>query len=433
MFILDKITNFLDKRTADFGAQYKSFGIFGVINYPLCYFILYYVGSQTNEDLAIRLIATALCIPLIFTHIWSLKAKKYLNLYWFISILYCLPFLGTYMLLKNNISNEWLMNEILGLFLLIFLVDWMVFILLLTLGISLGCLFFIATEPSIIPSPLQTSSLSFALYTYIYAVGLGLIFARNKELINQEKQKTAQMVERVNSMELLAGAMAHELRTPLGSISLIAQSLRMQLPILINGYKQAREINPDLEEIDETHIEKAPTDIENTARGAFSIIDILLMNVKGVATDTPKETCSIKKCIENALNAYPLTPAEKKIIYLDTAQDFIFYGNKLFMRHVLFNLLKNALYYVKAANKGGIYIRTEQTPTANILYFKDTGSGMPSSMVPHVFERFYSKTQHGTGIGLAFCKSVMESFGGKIACESQQDEHTTFILNFPKK
>jgi len=102
------------------------------------------------------------------------------------------------------------------------------------------------------------------------------------------------------------------------------------------------------------------------------------------------------------------------------------------MRHVLFNLLKNALYYIEAANKGEIYIRAEKTPDANILHFKDTGKGMASSMMPYVFERFYSKTQHGTGIGLAFCKSVIESFGGKISCESVEGEHTTFILEFPK-
>lgn len=429
---MNKFLNFLDKRTNAFGAQYRSFGIFGLINYPICYFILYYIGSQSHEDLAARLVATALCVPLIFAQAWPLKAKKYLNLYWFITILYCLPFLGTYMLLKNNISHEWLMNEILGIFLLIFLADWLVFITLLTLGIGLGYLFFIGTEHAIILSSHQISSLSFALYTYIYAIGLGLIFARNKEIIYQEKQKTAQMVERVKSMELLAGAMAHELRTPLGSISLIAQGLRMQLPTLLHVYKQAKETNPTLEEIDEVYVEKAPEDIETTTRGAFSIIDILLMNVKGVTTDARKEACSMKACIQNALNAYPLTAAEKQKIYIDTAQDFTFQGNGLFMRHVLFNLLKNALYYVKAADKGGIFIRIEQTPTINILYFKDTGPGMPSSMVPYVFERFYSKTQHGTGIGLAFCKSVMESFGGKITCESVEGEHTTFILSFPK-
>ena len=433
MLLLDKFLNFLDKRTVDFGAQYRSFGIFGALNYPLCYFILYYIGSQTNEDLTIRLIATALCIPLIFVSSWPEKAKKYLNLYWFITILYCLPFLGTYMLLKNNISNEWLMNEILGLFLLIFLVDWLIFTVLLTLGIAFGCLMFIATQQTIVMPTSETFSLTFAFYTYVYAVGLGLIFARNKELIYQERQKTAEMVERIKSMEMLAGAMAHELRTPLGSISLIAQILKMHMPTLISGYRQAKETNPELEDVDEDYIEKAPAEIETTTRGAFSIIDILLMNVKGVSADVPKEPCSIRTCIQNALNAYPLTASEKQVIYIDTAEDFIFQGNELFMRHVLFNLLKNALYYVKAANKGGIFIRAEQTPTANVLYFKDTGKGMPSSMVPYVFERFYSKTQHGTGIGLAFCKSVMESFGGKIACESVEGEHTTFILSFSKK
>ncbi|MBY0281186.1 MAG: HAMP domain-containing histidine kinase [Alphaproteobacteria bacterium] len=432
MFLLGKFLHFLDKRTTEFGAQYKSFGIFGIINYPLCYFILYYAGSQTNEDLTIRLIATALCVPLIFVSSWPDKAKKYLNLYWFITILYCLPFLGTYMLLKNNISNEWLMNEVLGLFLLIFLADWLIFSLLLSLGIAFGYLIFMATQQALVIPTNETFSFTFALYTYVYAIGLGLIFARNKEIIYQERQKTAEMIERIKSMEMLAGAMAHELRTPLGSISLIAQVLKMHIPTLIKGYKWAKEKNPEIEGIDEDYIEKAPTEIETTTRGAFSIIDILLMNVKGVTNEASKEPCDIKVCIQNALAAYPLTSTEKQIIYIDTAENFTFQGNELFMRHVLFNLLKNALYYVKSANKGGVYMRTERSADANILYFKDTGKGMPASMVPHVFERFYSKTQHGTGIGLAFCKSVMENFGGNISCESIEGEHTTFILRFPK-
>ncbi len=423
MLLLDKFLNFLDKRTADFGAQYKGFGIFGAINYPLCYFIFYYIGSQTNECFIICVTATALSLPLIFVHSWPDKAKKYLNLYWFFTILYCLPFLGTYMLLKNNISNEWLMNEILGIFLLIFLADWLVFVLLLALGMTFGYLAFLSLGQEIIISSQQPSNIMFALYTYIYAIGLGLIFSRNKQMLYQDK---------LQIMKIQAGTMAHELRTPLGSISLIVQILKMQIPALINGYKQAKKINPELEGINQDYIEKAPTEIETTIRGAFSIIDILLMNVKGVPDEVPKEACSIRTCIQNALAAYPLTSAEKQVIYIDTSDDFIFQGNELFMRHVLFNLLKNALYYIKAANKGEIYIRAEKTPDANILHFKDTGKGMASSMMPYVFERFYSKTQHGTGIGLAFCKSVIESFGGKISCESVEGEHTTFILEFPK-
>ena len=130
----------------------------------------------------------------------------------------------------------------------------------------------------------------FALYTYIYAIGLGLIFSRNKQTLYQDK---------LQIMKIQAGAMAHELRTPLGSISLIVQILKMQIPALINGYKQAKKINPELEDIDQDYIEKAPTEIETTIRGAFSIIDILLMNVKGVLDEVPKEACSIRTCIQN--------------------------------------------------------------------------------------------------------------------------------------
>src|SRR5271155_4194803 len=85
-----KFLNFLDKNVDSFGAQYKTFGIFGLVNYLSSYFVLYYLG--TNESAMLRLTAFILCIPLVFTKQWPIYAKKYLSLYWFLTILYCLPF-----------------------------------------------------------------------------------------------------------------------------------------------------------------------------------------------------------------------------------------------------------------------------------------------------------------------------------------------------
>ena len=56
---------------------------------------------------------------------------------------------------------------------------------------------------------------------------------------------------------------------------------------------------------------------------------------------------------------------------------------------------------------------------------------MPASVVSHIFDWFYAHTRHGTGIGLAFCKTVIESFGGTIVCDSIEGEYTTFILKLP--
>jgi len=57
-------------------------------------------------------------------------------------------------------------------------------------------------------------------------------------------------------------------------------------------------------------------------------------------------------------------------------------------------------------------------------------------VLPHIFTRFYTwsadrNQSTGTGIGLAFCRSVMESFGGTIDCKSQLGEYTEFTLAFP--
>lgn len=73
----------------------------------------------------------------------------------------------------------------------------------------------------------------------------------------------------------------------------------------------------------------------------------------------------------------------------------------------------------------------ERTQKINQFVFKDTGPGMSSEVLRHIFDRFYTKTEHGSGIGLAFCQSVIQSFGGEMTCASEQDQHTTFTISLP--
>lgn len=114
-----------------------------------------------------------------------------------------------------------------------------------------------------------------------------------------------------------------------------------------------------------------------------------------------------------------------------SADNFNFKGNDTLIKHVFFNLLKNSIYYVKAANKGGITLKTYKENGMNTLSFKDTGTGIAPEVLPYIFDKFYSRTKYGTGIGLDFCKSVMKSLGGDITCTSQYAEYTEFILTFP--
>lgn len=127
---------------------------------------------------------------------------------------------------------------------------------------------------------------------------------------------------------------------------------------------------------------------------------------------------------------------ERDLIHWDhQPQDFFYEGDLALTKHVLFNLIKNALWAMERANKGKIKISFNTAPRKfNELIFKDTGCGIPQDIQKQLFTQFHSTqaTGSGTGVGLMFCRLVMEAYGGKIACRSVEGEYTTFILSFPK-
>ncbi len=429
----NKFIKFLDQRVAEFGAQYRIFGIFALINYPLSYFILVYLGDQTNESAIFRLIASMLSVPLIFTELWPLKIKKYLNLYWFLTLMYCLPIMGVYMLLQNNMSIEWLMNISLGLFLLILLVDWVTFSIIYSLGMLLGCLLFKFHSETTI-SQINLADISLASYIYAYAIIIGIVFSRNHELMHKEK---------LNTMKTLAGTIAHELRTPLTAIMLGAQALGKLLPYYQTAYAKAKAANLLDQELDydqEKYLANFPKSMKTVSSNAHTMITMLLSNLKEGTTIQSNEACSMRECVEEALKTYPFTNREQAILqWKEDTTDFSFLGHKEFTKQVLFNLLKNSLYAIASVSKGEIFITLEQAEknsknkntNRNRLIFKDTGSGIPPKNLRHIFDKFYTKKEHGTGIGLAFCQSVIKGFGGDITCTSQQGEHTTFTIYLP--
>lgn len=408
------------------GAQYLAFGIFGLINYPGSYFFWHSVIRQEYNPLSFRLIAAILCIPLIFYRQWPRKLKLYLPLYWYLTILYCLPFFGTYMLLMNHLSNEWLMNMVLGLFLFILLVDWLMFIILLCIGIILSWgLFVITSDETLVFS---NSNLQLACYMYLFAIVIGIVFSRNKEKLAEEKTSAA---------KLLAATVAHELRTPLGSIKGAASGIKNYLPTLLKGYEIAEKTqDPDLPLIRPSQIEilkKSLTSIEKETVASNLIINMLLTNLSANQLDLQEfSTLSMNQCVTNALERYPVPDDMRAKIHWVPREDFLFKGSELLTEHVLFNLLKNSLYSLKAADKGEIFISLDTQAEKNIVLFKDTGTGIDPEDLPNIFKPFYSKTRHGTGVGLAFCKSVMKLYGGDITCRSEKNSYAEFILSFPK-
>ncbi len=392
----------------------KAFGIFGVVNFAVFYLLWNYIFQQEYNGFYPRLMAFAFCLPLTIINYWPEKIKPYISAYWYLAILYCLPVFGVYMFLENHESSTWHTNVLLGIFWLVLVTDWLSFVIILPAGIVVGWLAHYLIKGSV---QLDLESLSGPLMNYAWAIVIAAVFSHRKELIRYE--------ERIDSIKMLAGAIAHELRTPLASISMMSTNLKKSLTRLFESQENQGSTEPD------KALMSMPERLNSTAKNAFTIIDMVLMNLKDVSGQDVSKIISMEYYVRETLADYPLTETEKSLINFNPTTDFEFKGDETLFKHVLFNLLKNALHYVKASGKGEITITLKPGRYENQLIFKDTGKGMPESMVPHIFDRFYSRTQHGTGIGLAFCKSVMSKFKGSIACESIENVHTTFILSFP--
>lgn len=245
--------------------------------------------------------------------------------------------------------------------------------------------------------------------------------------------------ERIGTIRLLGMSVAHELRTPLRAISASAVGTLNKLPSLLAVFKKATEQGievpdeyPQLYPRDIVLLEGILKNIELETEFAFAVIDMLLINGNLSKINKDKFTrCHISTCIQNALSRYTFKPDEKKLIECKDG-DFTFYGDTLLIEHVLFNLIKNALYFLKRAGKGTIQIWIEHDKEKNKLHFKDTGTGIKADILPHIFDQFFSTESNGTGIGLAFCKLVMESMDGSIKCFSKEGEYTEFVLTFPQ-
>ncbi|MGA2655125.1 MAG: PAS domain-containing protein [Gammaproteobacteria bacterium] len=265
-------------------------------------------------------------------------------------------------------------------------------------------------------------------------LGISFDITAEKEAEKLRLEKSV-IEEREATTKLIAASMAHELRTPLSTIEVGLEAMTHIFPGLLETYQMAKQSGMQVPFINPMQLKAFSNIVKNSkmeARSALSVIDMLLVTTNTSAIDTSKfKTLSMGQCLADALHRYPLHEDETKLIHWKKC-DFNFLGDDILFTHVIFNLLKNALYYLKAANKGEIFIWCEQTEKFNILHFKDTGFGMDKEVLDHIFERFFTRTRHGSGVGLAFCKLVMKSFGGDITCDSVKGEFTDFTLTFPR-
>jgi PAS domain S-box-containing protein len=105
------------------------------------------------------------------------------------------------------------------------------------------------------------------------------------------------------------------------------------------------------------------------------------------------------------------------------------------LREVLANLVENAIKYTPA---GEVVIDVQGDDSHVVVSIADSGIGIPTEDIPHLFQKFYrvdnSDTREigGTGLGLYLCRKLIEAMGGRIWVDSEYKKGSTFSVELPR-
>lgn len=227
-------------------------------------------------------------------------------------------------------------------------------------------------------------------------------------------EMTARLEANDAQRRALLADVSHELRTPLTVIQGNLEGLldgvypmdRVHLEPVLDETRQLARLIEDLRmlalaESGALHLQKESTDLS------------ILVHETIASFRAQAESAGI------ALSAD--TPAALPNVNVDPAR----------IRQVLENGIANALHFTPRG--GEIHVTATLDKTKNVsVTIIDTGRGISSEELPHVFERFYkARDSRGTGLGLAIAKSVIQAHGGGMFVESQVGHGTKLWFTLP--
>ncbi|SDJ89938.1 sensor histidine kinase [Arthrobacter cupressi] len=213
---------------------------------------------------------------------------------------------------------------------------------------------------------------------------------------------------------------SHELKTPVGAISLLAEAL---------------EASPDDEEAVRRFARRMH---KESGRLAALVQDIIeLSRLQGANVAQQGHTVDINNVVAEAVDRSQL-PAESKniTIVVGGRSESRVFGDQDLLVTALRNLIDNAIRYSPENTRVGVGVRVKEGVVA--ISVTDQGEGIGPEEQERVFERFYrvdaarSRQTGGTGLGLSIVKHVVSNHGGEVTLWSQPGQGSTFTIRLPE-
>lgn len=392
----------------------KYMGWVGAASVGLFYFLRFTrPNPQLLDDVALRAVAFVLFVGLALKDSWPQRLRPYYIGYSYVVLLYCLPCFNVLTALQRGGGMPAISNTFIVLCFLVLLTDWRNTLVMVFTGTAMAAGIYIATTPApTLPMDLIAQLPAFALIV----IG-GNLFKFSTEQIDAERK--------LRATQALAGSIAHEMRNPLARIRHSLERMQQAMPPPTTT-GQAQAIGAAQANALYRHLAESEVAVE---RG-LQVIAMTLDEVGEKSLDTGAfSLLSAADATRKAMQEFAFESDEEAArVQLQVTQDFMFRGDETAYLFVIFNLLKNAIYFFPTHPQARITI----TVGDQHVHVRDTGPGMPQELATRLFQPFSSYGKPGgTGLGLAYCRRVMQAFGGEISCRSERGEYTDFDLRFP--
>jgi signal transduction histidine kinase len=296
---------------------------------------------------------------------------------------------------------------------------------------------FVITPTSVIYSQIDTILAGERMQTFVLLAGVTAAIAVlimfllmwNQNLNTAVRQRTEQLEEsnkqlsfanerliKVNeqlkdskkAQEEFINIAAHELRTPIQPIIGLVEIL------------EGRHNNFDRQ--DRAMLTTINRSAQRLQRLASNILDVTKIESK--ALNLNKKEFDINEILSDAIEEFQRQLEDRRIrLQFQPQDETIVYADKERIAQVVDNILNNAMKY---AEGGEITIETrvqdlnDNGPARRqlVVSIQDTGPGVDPEIMPKLFTRFTTRSEHGTGLGLFISKSIIEAHGGKISAEN---------------
>jgi PAS domain S-box-containing protein len=216
----------------------------------------------------------------------------------------------------------------------------------------------------------------------------------------------------------MLGVVAHDLRNPLSTITMVSQMMlevsapertteRKQLEIMRRAGERMKRLISDL--LDAKRIESGGLTVDPRPEEVRTVVGDAVEMLRPVASSS---SLQLEAAVSDGLPRVMVDPAR--------------------VQQVLSNLVGNAIKFTPAG--GSITVRAELAEDGVCLAVVDTGPGIPTEELPHIFGRFWQgkrTDRRGVGLGLAIAKAIVEAHRGRIWVESQVGAGTSFYFTVP--